>query len=58
MKYLETYKIFEGKKKKKRKIDKDQIDPRDKFDLTMVGNVNPDSPTQMNPMNKDFPYHI
>ena len=59
MKYLKTFELFEGKKKKKKKSsDKEQIDPRDKFDLSMVGSVNPDSPTQMNPMNREFPYHI
>ena len=57
MKYLQTFELFEGKKKKKKK-DKRIINIQNNFDLTMVANVDPDSTTQMNPMNKMFPYHI
>ena len=59
MKYLQSFELFEGKKKKKKKtVDKDQIDPRDKFDASMTANMNPDGIYQMNPLNKKFPYHI
>ena len=43
---------------KKKLIDKDQKDPRDKFDATMTANSNPNDTNQMNPLNKAFPYHI
>ena len=56
MKYLQSFSLFEGKKKKKK--DKRIINIQNNFDLTMVANVDPDSTTQMNPMNKMFPYHI
>jgi len=57
MKYLQSFSLFEGKKKKKKK-DKRIINIQNNFDITMVANVDPDSTTQMNPMNKMFPYHI